>query len=120
MNKTSYCNPLTDRYAGRSMSYVWSPQYKHSTWRKLWLTLARCEKELGLPITDAQIAELEAHQQDIDFERVAEIEKGLRHDVMSHIRALAELAPEAAPIIHLGATSCFVTDNTELIRSVKR
>ena len=116
MNKTSYCNPLTDRYAGRSMSYVWSPQYKHSTWRKLWLTLARCEKELGLPITDAQIAELEAHQQDIDFDRVAEIEKGLRHDVMSHIRALAELAPEAAPIIHLGATSCFVTDNTELIQ----
>ena len=116
MNTTGYCNPLTDRYAGRSMSYVWSPQYKHSTWRKLWLTLARCEKELGLPITDAQIAELEAHQQDIDFERVAEIEKGLRHDVMSHIRALAELAPEAAPIIHLGATSCFVTDNTELIQ----
>jgi adenylosuccinate lyase len=116
VNTTGYCNPLTDRYAGRSMSYVWSPQYKHSTWRRLWLTLARCEKELGLNITDGQIAELEAHLEDIDFDRVAEIEKGLRHDVMSHIRALAELAPEAAPVIHLGATSCFVTDNTELIQ----
>ena len=112
----SYANPLTGRYAGAEMSRIWSPQYKHSTWRRLWLTLARCEKELGLPISDAQIAELEAHQEDIDFERVAELEKALRHDVMSHIRALGELCPLAAPIIHLGATSCFVTDNTELIQ----
>ena len=78
VNTTGYCNPLTDRYAGRSMSYVWSPQYKHSTWRRLWLTLARCEKELGLNITDGQIAELESHLEDIDFDRVAEIEKGLQ------------------------------------------
>ena len=112
----TYANPLTGRYAGAEMSRIWSPQYKHSTWRKLWLTLATCEKELGLPITDRQIAELAAHQQDIDFDRVASIEKELRHDVMSHIRALGELCPEAAPIIHLGATSCFVTDNTELIQ----
>ncbi|MBE6376237.1 MAG: adenylosuccinate lyase [Lentisphaerae bacterium] len=111
-----YRNPLTDRYAGKEMSFIWSPQHKHSTWRKLWLTLATCEKALGLPITDGQIAALAAHQEDIDFDRVAEIEKELRHDVMSHIRALSELCPEAAPIIHLGATSCFVTDNTELLQ----
>ena len=112
----SYANPLTGRYAGAEMSRIWSPQYKHSTWRKLWLTLARCEKELGLPITAEQLKELSAHQEDIDFARVAELEKSLRHDVMSHIRALGEQCPLAAPIIHLGATSCFVTDNTELIQ----
>ena len=115
-NNNSYNNPLTGRYAGQVMSGIWSPQFKHSTWRRLWLTLAKCEKELGLPITDAQIEQLSAHLDDIDFDRVAEIEKALRHDVMSHIRALGELCPEAAPIIHLGATSCFVTDNTELIQ----
>ena len=112
----TYNNPLTGRYAGKEMSRIWSPQYKHSTWRRLWLALAENEKALGLPITDEQIAELKAHQEDIDFERVAEIEKELRHDVMSHIRALGELCPAAAPIVHLGATSCYVTDNTELIQ----
>ena len=112
----TYDNPLTGRYAGKEMSRIWSPQYKHSTWRRLWLALAENEKALGLPITDAQIAELRAHLEDIDFERVAQIEKELRHDVMSHIRALSELCPQAAPIIHLGATSCYVTDNTELIQ----
>lgn len=112
----SYRNPLTDRYAGKEMSFIWSPQHKHSTWRKLWLTLAKCEKELGIAITDAQIAELAAHLDDIDFDRVAQFEKELRHDVMSHIRTYAELCPNAAPIIHLGATSCFVTDNTELLQ----
>jgi adenylosuccinate lyase len=112
----SYCNPLTDRYAGKAMSFVWSPQYKHSTWRRLWLTLATEESKLGLPITQEQIDEIAAHLDDIDFAREAEIEKALRHDVMSHIKTLAEVAPTAAPIIHLGATSCFVTDNTELIQ----
>ncbi len=112
----TYDNPLTGRYAGKEMSRIWSPQYKHSTWRRLWLALAENEQALGLPITDAQIAELRAHLEDIDFERVAQIEKELRHDVMSHIRALSELCPQAAPIIHLGATSCYVTDNTELIQ----
>ena len=112
----TYQNPLTGRYAGKEMSRLWSPQFKHSTWRRLWMTLAKCEKELGLPITQAQIDAIAAHLEDIDFEREAEIEKALRHDVMSHIRTLAEVAPEAAPIIHLGATSCFVTDNTELIQ----
>lgn len=116
MDFETYRNPLTERYAGKAMSRIWSPQFKHSTWRRLWLTLATCEKELGLEISDAQLAELAAHLDDIDFDRVAEIEKSLRHDVMSHIRALAEKCPEAAPIIHLGATSCFVTDNTELIQ----
>ncbi len=115
-NNRTYRNPLTDRYAGAAMSYIWSPQFKHSTWRKLWLTLATCEKALGLPITDEQLKELAAHQEDIDFDRVAQYEKELRHDVMSHIRAFGELCPAAAPIIHLGATSCFVTDNTELIQ----
>ncbi|MCQ2378365.1 MAG: adenylosuccinate lyase [Victivallaceae bacterium] len=116
VDTNSYCNPLGDRYADAAMSRIWSPQYKHSTWRRLWLTLARCEKELGLEITEEQIGELAAHLDDIDFDRVAEYEKSLRHDVMSHIRTLAELCPHAAPIIHLGATSCFVTDNTELIQ----
>ena len=115
MNTQSYCNPLTDRYAGKAMSHIWSPQFKHSTWRRLWLTLATCEQKLGLPITDEQIKALAEHQTDIDFDRVSEIEKSLRHDVMSHIRALAELAPEAAPIIHLGATSCFVNCNAEAL-----
>lgn len=116
MDTNTYCNPLTDRYASAEMSYIWSPQFKHSTWRKLWLTLAKCEKELGLDISDKQIEAMAAHLDDIDFDRVAEYEKNLRHDVMSHIRAFGELCPEAAPIIHLGATSCFVTDNTELIQ----
>ena len=117
MNNDVYCNPLTDRYAGEEMSFIWSPQHKHSTWRRLWLTLARCEKELGLPITQKQVDQLAEHLDDIDFDRVAALEKELRHDVMSHIRALSELCPDAAPIIHLGATSCFVTDNTELIQT---
>ncbi len=116
MDCNSYQNPLTDRYAGKEMSFVWSPQFKHSTWRRLWLTLAKCEQKLGLEITDSQIAAMEAHLDDIDFERVAEKEKELRHDVMSHIHVFGESCPEAMPIIHLGATSCFVTDNTELIQ----
>ena len=111
-----YANPLTGRYASAEMSRLWSPQFKHSTWRRLWLTLAKCERELGLAISQEQIDELSAHLDDIDFAREAEIEASLRHDVMSHIRTLAEVAPKAAPIIHLGATSCFVTDNTELIQ----
>ncbi len=116
MSNDVYLNPLTDRYAGKEMSYIWSPQFKHSTWRRLWLELARCEKRLGLAITDAQIKQMAAHLDDIDFDRVAAKEKELRHDVMSHIHVFGELCPDAMPIIHLGATSCFVTDNTELIQ----
>ena len=113
---TSYQNPLTGRYASREMSYNWSPQRKHSTWRRLWLALAESEKELGLPITDQQLEQMRAHLDDIDFEAAAKKEAELRHDVMSHIHVSGALCPDARPIIHLGATSCFVTDNTELIQ----
>ncbi len=116
MNRSKYENPLVDRYASPEMSYVWSPQKKFSTWRRLWLALARGEQALGLDISDAQLAELEAHLEDIDFDRARELERQLRHDVMSHIRTFGECCPAAKPIIHLGATSCYVADNTELIQ----
>lgn len=116
MDNCTYQSPLSGRYASREMSYNWSPQRKYSLWRKLWLELAKAEKEMGLDITDEQISEMEAHQDDIDFKRVSEIEKKLRHDVMSHIHHFGELCPKAMPIIHLGATSCYVTDNSELIQ----
>lgn len=116
MDYNVYQNPLTDRYASKEMSYNWSPQKKHSTWRRLWLALATEEKNLGLDITEAQITEMAAHLDDIDFELAAAKEKELRHDVMSHIHAFGDRCPAAMPIIHLGATSCFVTDNTELIQ----
>ena len=112
----SYQNPLTGRYASKEMSYNWSPQKKHSTWRKLWVALAKAEKELGLNITDEQIAEMETNIENIDFEFAKAKEKELRHDVMSHVHTFGELCPKAMPIIHLGATSCYVTDNTELIQ----
>ncbi len=114
-NKNMYQNPLITRYAGAEMSAVWSPQEKFSTWRRLWLALARAEKELGLSISDAQLAEMEAHLDDIDFDLVRQKEKELRHDVMSHIHAFGAVCPAARPIIHLGATSCYVTDNTDLV-----
>lgn len=116
MDNSSYQNPLTDRYASKEMAYLWSPQFKHSTWRRLWLALASSEKELGLDITDEQLSQMAAHLDDIDFDAVAAKEKELRHDVMSHIHVFGTQCPAAMPIIHLGATSCFVTDNTELIQ----
>ena len=97
------------------LSWIWSPKHKFTTWRKLWLALAQAEKELGLSITDEQISELEANLHNIDFEVAQEKERELRHDVMSHIYAYGQVCPKAKPIIHLGATSCYVTDNTELI-----
>lgn len=112
----SYENPLTGRYASKEMSYNFSPQRKHSTWRRLWLALAESEQALGLAITDEQIREMREHLDDVDFKRAAEYEAELRHDVMSHIRTFGEACPSAKGIIHLGATSCFVTDNTELIQ----
>ncbi len=112
----SYNNPLTGRYASKEMSYNWSPQKKHSTWRRLWLALAETEQELGLDITDEQLSQMKAHLDDVDFSVAEAKEKELRHDVMSHIFAFGEVCPAAKPIIHLGATSCFVTDNTELIQ----
>jgi adenylosuccinate lyase len=116
MNNDTYQNPLTTRYAGKEMKANWSPQKKHSTWRRLWLALAESERELGLDISDEQISEMRAHLDDIDFEAAARIEAELRHDVMSHVTLFGESCPNAKPIIHLGATSCFVTDNSELIQ----
>lgn len=115
MSYNVYENPLCGRYAGKEMQYVFSNQSKFSTFRKLWVLLAQCEKDLGLPITDGQIKELESHIDDIDFNTAAAIEKEVRHDVMSHVKAYGAQCPGAAPIIHLGATSCYVGDNTDII-----
>src|SRR4051794_14338896 len=111
----TYDNPLITRYASKEMAAIWSPRRKFSTWRRLWLALAKAEKELGLAISDAQISELESHLDDIDFDAARQHEKRLRHDVMAHVHTLGDVAPIARPIIHLGATSCYVTDNTDLI-----
>ena len=97
------------------MQYIFSPDKKFSTWRRLWVALARAEMELGLPITPAQVEELEAHLTDIDYEAAAQYEKKLRHDVMAHVHTYGECCPNAMPIIHLGATSCYVGDNTDII-----
>uniref|UniRef100_A0AAX7VS73 Adenylosuccinate lyase n=1 Tax=Astatotilapia calliptera TaxID=8154 RepID=A0AAX7VS73_ASTCA len=102
-------------YASEEMHYNFSDKKKFITWRKLWIFLAKAEKALGLPITDAQIAEMESHAEDIDFAMAAEEERKLRHDVMAHVHTFAHCCPTAAPIIHLGATSCYVGDNTDLI-----
>lgn len=116
MDRTIYENPLSARYASKEMNRIWSPQFKFGTWRRLWITLAKEEKALGLPITAAQIASLEKFADTVNFEVAEEWEKKLRHDVMSHIQAYGEQCPDAKPIIHLGATSCYVTDNSELIQ----
>ncbi|MBI3118110.1 MAG: adenylosuccinate lyase [Candidatus Hydrogenedentes bacterium] len=111
----TYVNPLIERFATREMAELWGPQRKFSTWRRCWIALAEAEQELGLPISDAQIAEMRAHVDDIDLEKAAAYESKTRHDVMAHIHAFADVAPLARPIIHLGATSCYVGDNTDLI-----
>lgn len=108
-------NPLIERYSSEEMLKIFSPKNKFSNWRKLWVALAECEKELGLNITEAQINELKSHIYDIDFERAAQIEKDVRHDVMAHVLTYGEQCPLAKPIIHLGATSAYVGDNTDLI-----
>ncbi|MDX1944528.1 MAG: adenylosuccinate lyase [Pirellulaceae bacterium] len=110
-----YENPLTGRYASPEMSHLFSDQRKFSTWRRLWVVLAEEERRLGLAISEQQIAELAAHTDDIDFAAAAAYEKKLRHDVMAHVHAYGDVCPTARPIIHLGATSCYVTDNTDLI-----
>jgi adenylosuccinate lyase len=110
-----YDNPLVARYASREMSSLWSAHRRVSTWRRLWVALAEAEGALGLDITEAQVAELRAKVDDIDFEAARAHEKILRHDVMAHVHALGDVAPAARPIIHLGATSCYVTDNADLI-----
>ena len=115
MPHDAYENPLISRYASRDMAAIWGDQKKHSTWRQLWVALAEAEASLGLPITDKQLAELRAHVDDIDFAAAAKYEKKLRHDVMAHVHAYGDQCPAARPIIHLGATSCYVTDNTDLL-----
>ena len=111
----NYQNPLIERYSSQEMLSIFSPQMKFSTWRKLWIALAVSEKELGLNITDEQIEEMQSHIEDIDFKRAAEFESKLRHDVMAHVHTFGEQCPKAMPIIHLGATSAFVGDNTDII-----
>ena len=110
-----YESPLSGRYASRYMLHLFSADMRYSTWRRLWVSLAKAEHTLGLPVTDGQIAEMEAHVEDIDYECVAAREKEVRHDVMAHVYAFGKAAPSAAGIIHLGATSCYVTDNADLI-----
>jgi adenylosuccinate lyase len=110
-----YENPLLTRYASREMAALWSAQFKHSTWRRLWVALAEAQHELGLPVSEAQIEQLRDAVDDIDFDNADRHERLLRHDVMAHVHAYGDVCPEARPIIHLGATSCYVTDNSELI-----
>ena len=115
MPTNRYESPLSSRYASDEMQYIFSADKKFSTWRRLWVALARAEMELGLPVTQEQVDELEAHITDIDYEKAAQWEKKLRHDVMAHVHTYGELCPKAMPIIHLGATSCYVGDNTDVI-----
>ena len=110
-----YTSPLVQRNASREMAELFGPQKKFSTWRRLWLELARAEKKLGLKIKQGQIDQMARHLDDIDFARAAVYEKRFRHDVMAHVYAFGAVAPKAAPIIHLGATSCYVGDNADLI-----
>ena len=113
--RNTYENPLCVRYASNEMKFIFSDDHKFSTWRRLWTALAKAEKELGIEITDAQISEMEAHLEDIDYEAAAAYERQLRHDVMAHVHAFGDVCPTARPIIHLGATSCYVGDNTDII-----
>ena len=113
--KNKYENPLCKRYASDEMQQIFSDDFKFSTWRSLWIALAESQKELGLNISDEQIEEMEAHECDINYEAAARYEREIRHDVMAHIRAYGDQCPKAKPIIHLGATSCYVGDNTDII-----
>ena len=112
----SYVNPLIERYASPEMSFLFSPDCKFTTWRKLWIALAECQMELGLPINSEQTEEMKQQVKNIDYEKVRSLEAKTRHDVMSHVHAYGAVCPKAKPIIHLGATSAFVTDNTDLIQ----
>lgn len=115
MDHSQYQNPLISRYASSEMSHVFSSEKKFSTWRKLWLALAESEAELGLEISTEQLNEMREHLEDIDWDAAADYEKKLRHDVMAHVHAFGDVCPSARPVIHLGATSCFVTDNGDLV-----
>jgi adenylosuccinate lyase len=113
---STYQNPLTDRYASPEMSRIFSPEYKFRTWRRLWIALAEAEGELGLPVSPEAIAQMRANVENIDMDRARELERRFRHDVMAHVHLFGEAAPAARGVIHLGATSAFVTDNTELLQ----
>ncbi|QEG33004.1 adenylosuccinate lyase [Bythopirellula goksoeyrii] len=115
MSNETYENPLITRYASTAMSRLFGAQHKHSTWRRLWVALAEAEAEMGLPVTATQIEELRSQVDNIDFAAAANYERQLRHDVMAHVHAYGDHCPAARPIIHLGATSCFVTDNADLM-----
>ena len=115
MSNSRYESPLSSRYASDEMQYIFSPDKKFTTWRRLWVALARAEMELGLPVTQEQVDELAAHIDDIDYDKAAAYEKKLRHDVMAHVHTYGDACPKAMPIIHLGATSCYVGDNTDII-----
>lgn len=115
MKNEIYVTPLSGRYASIEMNKIWSNDSKYSTWRKLWVALAETEKELGIDITDEQINEMKANINNIDYDVVANREKECRHDVMAHVYEFGTKCPKAKPIIHLGATSCYVTDNTDVI-----
>ena len=119
MNRQKYESAFSGRYASKEMQYLFSQDMKFTTWRELWISLAKAEKALGLEITDEQIAELEAHRSDVNYEVAEEYEKKLRHDVMSHVHAYGDQCPKARGIIHLGATSCYVGDNTDMIVNKK-
>ena len=119
MNRQKYESAFSGRYASKEMQYLFSQDMKFTTWRKLWISLAKAEKALGLSITDEQIAELEAHKDDVNYEEAEAYEKKLRHDVMSHVHAYGDQCPKARGIIHLGATSCYVGDNTDMIVNKK-
>ena len=116
MSHAEYRSPLADRYASQAMLALWSPQTRHGLWRRLWLALAEAEKELGVDIPAQALTEMREHLDDIDFAAVAVYEKKFRHDVMAHVHAFGDVAPAARGVIHLGATSCFVTDNGDLIQ----
>src|ERR687886_1370295 len=117
-----YSSPLAERYASKAMLELWAPQARHGLWRRLWLALAEAERELGATdesgrevVTEEGLAQMRAHLDDIDFEKVAAFERRFRHDVMAHVYAFGDVAPAARPYLHLGATSAFVTDNADLI-----
>ena len=116
MTRDAAQNPLTERYASKEMSYLFSADYKFRTWRRLWIALAEAERELGLPISAEQIADLKAHANDINYADAERREREIRHDVMAHIDAYGMQASSAKGIIHLGATSAFVTDNTDILQ----
>ncbi|MEZ6151928.1 MAG: hypothetical protein R3C09_17630 [Pirellulaceae bacterium] len=110
-----YENPLISRYASREMAELWSSEHRSRLWRKLWIVLAECEQELGLPISDSQLSQLRQFETEIDLAAVADYERRLRHDVMAHVHAYGDQCPDARGIIHWGATSCYVTDNGDLL-----